>query len=168
MLTPLPLHIYIYSWYLSPESARCTICERRWSTVNDCGKRQQRMAVKANLVHPSSNLLLIFGWWQLILNALVIVSINVPKVDDLANLLLWDRSPEITSTTVEGTTVLAHQDNYASKQTEMENYFIKIRSLRTDGLSEIVANGGSNLLIPCLGIHLYSLINMYFSFNTIS
>ena len=53
---------------------------------------------------------------------------------------------------------MAHQDNYASKQTEMENYFIKIRLLRTDGLSEIVANGGSNLLIPCLRIHLYRLI----------
>ena len=69
---------------------------------------------------------------------------------------------------VEGTTVVAHQDNYASKQTEIENYFIKIKSLRTDGLSEIVANGGSILLIPCLQIYLYSLINMYFSFNTIS
>ena len=51
---------------------------------------------------------------------------------------------------------MAHQDNYASKQTEMENYFIKIKSLHTDGLLEIVANGGSNLLIPCLQIHLYA------------
>ena len=63
---------------------------------------------------------------------------------------------------------MAHQDNYASKQTEMENYFIKIKLLRTDGLLQIIADGGSNLLIPCLQIHLYSLINMYFSFNTIS
>ena len=55
---------------------------------------------------------------------------------------------------VEGTTVVAHQDNYASKQTEIENYFMKIKSLRTDGSSEIVANGGSILLIPCLQIYL--------------